>query len=451
MRSETARKLVHMGFGLCALTLRWLTPWQAAGVAVGAILFNWLVLPHVGGKRIARTERGWDRGILLYPIAVLAVIVAFPQRPDLAALVWAILAFGDGSATLAGIHIRGPRLPWNQDKSVAGTAAFLLAGSAAGWCVVRFVGAGEQFLPGVLVVILAVAAAAIVESLPLNVDDNITVPLTAGLVVAALSSARMFPQIDAEGPAILWLAINAVLAFAGYALRSVNVSGMVGGFLLGAVMILFAGWELYVVLLAFFVIGTAATKLGYRRKEALGLAQEGKGRRGFTHAFSNVGVAAIFALLIGSSSGSPVMLWLAAIASLATAAADTTGSEIGQLVGRQAFLPLTLRRVPVGTEGAISIEGTLAGLVAGVLVSLIGCLLLIRHAAPQPLGEIVRAPWLWNAVLITTLAAFLGSWLESIAGSWNRRQQFRVPNGALNFFNTLAGAMIAMFLTRWLW
>lgn len=145
------------------------------------------------------------------------------------------------------------------------------------------------------------------------------------------------------------------------------------------------------------------------------------------------------------------MLWLAAIASLATAAADTTGSEIGQLVGRQAFLPLTLRRVPVGTEGAISIEGTLAGLVAGVLVSLIGCLLLIRHAAPQPLGEIVRAPWLWNAVLITTLAAFLGSWLESIAGSWNRRQQFRVPNGALNFFNTLAGAMIAMFLTRWLW
>jgi len=51
------------------------------------------------------------------------------------------------------------------------------------------------------------------------------------------------------------------------------------------------------------------------------------------------------------------------IAALATATADTTASEIGQLVGRRAFLPLTLRRVPVGTEGAISLEGTLAGAV----------------------------------------------------------------------------------------
>ncbi len=39
-------------------------------------------------------------------------------------------------------------------------------------------------------------------------------------------------------------------------------------------------------------------------------------------------------------------------------------------------------------------------------------------------------------------AAFLGSYLESIAGSWNRRHGGPISNGALNFFNTAAGACL---------
>src|SRR5207237_5757499 len=146
--------------------------------------------------------------------------------------------------------------------------------------------------------------------------------------------------------------------------ESVDVSRAIGCWILGTIIILFGGWQLYVVLLAFFVIGTATTKLGYRRKAGLGLAQEKDGRRGFSHAFSNVGMAAMLAI-VASMSSDGVRFWLAAAAALATATADTTASEIGQLIGRRTFLPLTLKRVPVGTEGAISIEGTLAGLAAG--------------------------------------------------------------------------------------
>ncbi|HEX7808934.1 MAG TPA: DUF92 domain-containing protein, partial [Thermoanaerobaculia bacterium] len=120
---------------------------------------------------------------------------------------------------------------------------------------------------------------------------------------------------------------------------------------------------------------------------------------------------------------------------LATAAADTTASEIGQLLGRRAFLPVTLRRVPVGTEGAISIEGTLAGLFAGFVVALVSTLSVSRM-----FGDIAGFSWL--TVLAVTLCAFAGSYLESIAGSWNRKRMSPVPNGVLNFFNTAVGALL---------
>ncbi|MHB8999499.1 MAG: hypothetical protein ACYC9N_08325 [Thermoanaerobaculia bacterium] len=130
-RSETLRKLTHIGFGFCAVLMAWLTTWQTAAVALAALLFNWLVLPHAGGKLITRDGRGNDAGILLYPFAVLVLVLAFPSRPEIAAAVWAFLAFGDGSATLAGKAFGGPRIPWNRDKSLSGSLAFLVVGGAA--------------------------------------------------------------------------------------------------------------------------------------------------------------------------------------------------------------------------------------------------------------------------------------------------------------------------------
>jgi uncharacterized protein (TIGR00297 family) len=147
----------------------------------------------------------------------------------------------------------------------------------------------------------------------------------------------------------------------------------------------------------------------------------------------------VIAVLIASEAGALPMLWIAAIASLATAAADTTASEIGQLAGRRAFLPLTLKRVPPGTEGAVSVEGTLAGAAAAIVVSMVGVGLASRQVS-------LEVPW---ALAIVSAAAVAGSLLESVAGSWNRTQREPVPNGALNFFNTLAGALIAAALWSW--
>lgn len=433
--NETLRKSLHIAFGFFAFALKWLPWWAAAGVAAFAVLGNRALLHRVVGRSVARHERGYDAGIVLYPFCVLLLILVFRHQLHLAAIAWAFLAFGDGVATLAGKAMRIGPLPWNRDKSWGGLLAFFLAASAAGIAVGFWM---DYRRP--LVIALAALIAAVVESLPLGVDDNVTVPFASAVALVVLGITPLAPYA-AWPDTVPWLIVNGILAIAGYFAKSVNLSGAIGGWLLGAILILGGGWPLYVALLAFFIIGTATTRLGYQRKARKGLAQEGGGRRGFSHAFSNVGVAAICAIAVSrlarSEFGAMEMQLLPlfmGIASLATAAADTTASEIGQLLGRNAFLPLTLKRVPVGTEGAISFEGTLAGFVGGAIVALAGV------AAVDRLW--FRATFSWQIVLTIALCAFLGSYLESIAGSWNRKRGSVVPNGVLNFFNTAIGAIL---------
>ncbi|MDQ7087365.1 MAG: hypothetical protein Q9Q13_05660 [Acidobacteriota bacterium] len=132
---EMARKGVHVAMGGFAFLLVWLTPWQAALLACGALVHNLFVLPRYGGRRIFRgtaSERGHDLGIVLYPASILALVLIFPGHLEIVAAAWGLLAFGDGMATVAGILARGRggSLPWNPQKSWVGLLAFAAFGGA---------------------------------------------------------------------------------------------------------------------------------------------------------------------------------------------------------------------------------------------------------------------------------------------------------------------------------
>lgn len=74
-------------------------------------------------------------------------------------------------------------------------------------------------------------------------------------------------------------------------------------------------------------------------------------------------------------------------ASFASKLADTTSSEIGKAYGRTTYLITTLQRVPRGTEGAVSLEGTAAG--AAAAAGLGG----IAYALGQVLWLCDLGPW----------------------------------------------------------
>ncbi len=435
--NELMRKLLHMSVGGIAFAMIYLGSLGSALCALTAVLFNVLVLPRIGGRKLwreAENDQGMSWGIVLYPTTVLILILIFWKRLEVAAAIWGILAFGDGMATVVGKAMGSRKLPWNPEKSWSGTLAYAVFGTAGAFVLLTWTAPGRYswvFALTVTAVTAVVAAGA--ESLPQGLDDNVGVPLLAGAFLYALLFteghwATLVNETFLQG-LLVGAIVNTVLAVLGYWARGVNFSGMVAGFILGTTMWAFAGWQGYLLLLTFFILGTALTKLGYQKKVERELAQEGGGRRGARHALANTGTATFCALLVATTDQS-LLFALGLAGAFATAAADTAGSEIGQLWGRRTFLITTLKGVPRGTQGAISLEGTAASLVAAAVLAGLG-------------AAVGLYPWLGS--LLVTMAAFVGAILESLVGATLERRGL-LDNEAVNFLNTVMGALLAIGL-----
>ena len=440
--SEALRKATHIGMGLLAFTLRWLGPFWAAALAGVALLNNLFVLHRIGGKRLwrdAEHQAGGALGIVLYPLTVLLLILVFYRRLEVAAAAWGILAFGDGMATVAGMAFGRRKLPWNPAKSWAGSAAYVVCGTLAAAALLVWTAPGREYSWAFALAAGGAAAllAAALESLPQGLDDNLGVPLVAGLfLLGFVLTHNRWPAFlgleraggTGQGALAAHLAVavgvNLALAAAAFAARTVDLSGVAAGFLVGTAIYLFLDWRGYLLLVAFFVIGSACTKIGYRRKAAANLAQEKGGRRSARHAFANGGVAAACALF-AALTPYPLLFAVAFAAAFATAAADTAASEIGQLIGRRTYLITTLRPVPRGTDGAVSLEGTLAGVAASAVVAALG-------------AAVALYPWV--CVLPIVVAALVGTLFESLVGATLEKRRL-LDNEALNFLNTLVGAL----------
>jgi uncharacterized protein (TIGR00297 family) len=429
------------GFAFLLAYLSW--P-QALLLAAGALLHNLFLLPLYARKRVFRGDAGAsgrDLGIVLYPASIALLILVFRHRLEIVAAAWGLLAFGDGFATIVGRTISGARLPWNRAKSWSGLIAFFAFGCPAAlilyaWTLKGHGALGDGVSPS-LVLMIAVTAflAAVLESLPLGVDDNALVPLASAGLLYSLSlfdPTAWAAHRDGVAANLPWaIGINVALAAAAYAARTVGLSGVVAGIALGGCLYAFGGWRAFLMLVGFFVLGTATTKLGYAKKAALGIAQEKGGRRGAKNAVANCGVGALLAYLAATTDFSALMM-LGLVAAFATAACDTVSSEVGQAYGRTPYLITTFRRVPPGTDGAVSLEGTLAGIAGAAVVALVAL----------ALGLVTTL-----GAGIVVLAAFFGSTLESVMGAtWERSKL--IDNEAINFANTLAGALFAMGTAR---
>lgn len=432
---ETQRQLLHVAVGLFALLLRWLTWPQAAALAAGAVFFNLIVLPRLsrGVFRTGDIAQPWSSGIVLYPVAVLGLVLLFRERLDLTAAAWGILAAGDGVATLAGRSIPSPRLPWNRDKSLAGLVAFLLVAPAAAVGLLAWTsGSGIDTMLVVAGVVAAVAAA-FVETLPIRLNDNLSVPATAAFVL--LSSTLFDPQVAqsrSSGLAVeaaAALLANGALARGGLWAGTVTATGALAGLVIGTVIVIGGGWGAWGVLLATFAAASVCTRIGRARKTAAGIAEARGGRRGPGNAIANTGLAA-WACVLSIGMADPELALLACVAALATAGSDTVASEIGKAFGRTTVQVTNLRRVRPGTTGAVSLEGTAAGVMSAAGLAALGAWW----------GVVV-----WAAVPVITVAATVASLVEGVLGATLEARGI-LNNDTLNFVNSAIGAGLAILI-----
>lgn len=441
LKSEYKRKAVHIGSSLFGLLLRWLNFWQAALCALAAFVFNWQILPRLGGKQLYRDDdhkRGYPVGILLYPLSVLLLTLTIPRHLVIVAAAWAIMGWGDGFASIIGKKFGAAKLPWNPNRSYAGSLAFVIFGSAAAVFFTWWVSKGEPvpFLWYVVAIpVLGAVLGAVIETVPTGIDDNLTVPLSAGFFMLALyqiNPAMIVAKQDQILHNLMWgAAINLALAGVSYAAGMVSFSGFFSGLLIGTVIYTFGGWEGFLILFLFFFLGSGATKFGYARKKALGVAQEKGGARGWKNAVANCSMGAFMAILAMLCEADRSIVFMAGLfGAFATAASDTVSSEIGQVLGKHPILITTLRPVPVGTEGAVSIEGTVAGIIASAVVCLVGVALNILTL---------------KAAGLCVIAAFIGTTAESYLGATLEQMKI-IDNEVINFMNTLVGAVCSILL-----
>ena len=238
----------------------------------------------------------------------------------------------------------------------------------------------------------------------------------------------------ASTPERLAIAATVTLGFAVAArfLRGVNRSGALAGAIACFLLFAGAGPTAFATLSALFLMTWATTRLGYRRKLALGVAEPREGRNA-GQVLANLAIAALGSVIF-SVHGDRIWL-VAALAALCEAATDTVASEIGQYRSSDARMITTWNRVPAGTDGGITISGSITGLAAGLMIAFVGAM-----------GGMILSSQIW----IPVVAGFAGMLIDSILGATLQHRGW-ISNQAVNFFATVAAAglaYVAMILTQ---
>lgn len=162
-----------------------------------------------------------------------------------------------------------------------------------------------------------------------------------------------------------WPAAAASIAAAAglsFIMRAIDAKGALAGTVIAMALFLGGGFSALGLLLLFFVLGSAASRLGYSRKRAAGVAQESGGRRSAVNAFANGGAAAVSSVAAWLLPDYAPVLQVVTAGALAAATSDTLSSEIGSLYGNQYRNIVSWRIEPRGADGAVSIAGSIAGL-----------------------------------------------------------------------------------------
>jgi uncharacterized protein (TIGR00297 family) len=224
---------------------------------------------------------------------------------------------------------------------------------------------------------------------------------------------------------LLTLGLSVAIILAAYVKGKIDSSAVLASGLVGFLVMfsLSDKWFLIYLVLAFFALGNLVTRYRFSVKAEYKVAE---GVRTFLNVFGNGGAATIFSVIFFFSH-LPFMLF-GVLGAMATATADTFATEVGQAHERKPRMITNLKKVEVGTSGAVSSHGLAASLVGAFLVSLI--------PAFFGFGLLV--------VAVGTLAGFLGCVVDSFIGATLEKKL--MDTHLTNFIATFFGGVFAILL-----
>jgi uncharacterized protein (TIGR00297 family) len=358
-------------------------------------------------------------------IAILTVGFGMPSYINVGTVL--LVAFGNAF----GQYVR-----WVTDEPIVATAGFVGGGFALGlggqllsvsltgetmtWQVLAFLAASGSLI------------AALLREMLFKRDDAL-VMVTTSLFLWLFAS----PSVTVSTRRILVaLAVTMMLGYISFSLETASLAGMLTGVLLGLLTIVLGDYGWFAMLIAFYGIGGLSSKIRYDQKVSRGVAEENEGARGTGNVLANslVALVAVLAAPASSSLGIAESVFFFAFAgAVAAALADTLSSEIGGLFDNPRLIT-TLEVVEPGTDGAITWQGKIVGLLGSAIVATIA-FIAFDGIALEGAGIIVVA-----GVAGTTTVSILGATIEGrVCG-----------NQGVNFLATLAAALVCAGLASYL-
>ncbi len=428
------RKLIHLFTGVSILIISYIVEKNVLlYLILAGTIFSFLTFNYEKFSLLHKTTDA-SLGTIYYPAGILSsylILYNLPLYYFQSSLM--VLSISDTLANFAGQIQKGNGWirTFHDRKSIYGIAAYSFSA-----CLILFLFLPD--LPGlnILYILFAVLWAIVLETASMRGSDNFTIP--AGLALFFLLTYHQ--EVD-----YLYLsAILFALAPACFLLFKFNIltrRGSFVAFLLGFYLAGIAGWTWMITVLLFFLSSAAFTKLHH--------AIKGKGNKSIAR-----NAWQVIANIVWAVTGSILFLFtqneifiLFFIAFVAAVTADTWASEIGPLLNKRCFSLSTMRMVPAGTNGGISIFGSLAALAGATLISSLSY-------------YVFFGSWNWDIIAILICSAFLACFADSLLGSFVEGKMLRMnyfrkrnttesitPNDLVNMIGSLTTFVFFLLLS----
>ena len=265
--------------------------------------------------------------------------------------------------------------------------------------------------------------------------------------------------MTSAAPWELALALSAAMALLAWRVGSLRIDGAIMACGIGA-SALCVSWSWGAYLIMWFVLASTLSRIGRARKVERTREVVVKGdQRDARQVLANGGVfglCALTALILGIDGAQHrSFVAIAAAASLAASGADTWSTEIGTLLGGAPWSVRTWRHVPPGTSGAITIAGSVAGLVGAAVLAGIAASMGMLTSSLVPTVAIGGAA---GAMCDTLLGAFVQERRHCLACALDTEQHThrcgtatslvggmrRLDNDLVNLLCSLTGALVAL-------
>lgn len=452
---NTSRRVVHIGVGLMVSSSPFLfdDARPAILLAVIFIILNWLALIKDKAQGMHSTQRK-SYGTVYFPLSFLVLILLFwESNPAALILGMLLMTLSDPFASFVGESRFGGKsfTPWQDKKSPGGT----LAAFCSNFLLVFFL--LPLFfplqIPSLFIISFNVAIVGMLaEIISREGTDNLSLPLFSALMLDLSVNTTFSGQFVI----LFWILFSALLAGTAYHLKSLSVSGFFGALFMGSIMFSLGGVQWMAPMAAFFILSSLISKIGKVKKRSASLMAEKHDVRDIYQVYANGGIGFVCVILFYFSNND--LFYVAYLASLASAAADTWATEFGTLLGKYPRKITNFQSVLPGESGGITLTGTLASILGAFSIGLTGYIL-----SSDIDGKIFA---------LIVLAGFSGALIDSILGA-TIQAQYRCPhcqkitekqihcgeyttqlqkgirpinNDVINLLCTLSGALIAFFV-----